>query len=372
MKRGAFGRYLPGGQLIYVDRGTLFAAPFDLRSLRITGAPRPVVRQVAYDAGYGFAHYDAAPNGTLAYLRDPSEGLSTLQRISPEGAAAVASEPSRYLWPRLSPDGARVAYSQLHGSDYDLYVSDLRTGRATRLTSGEGGQSRPIWTRDSKWVLYLEDTSSALWAKREDGAGEAVKVAPGLRLPFDISPDGQRLAFSEMSEKTGPDIWTAPLTTGEEGPRLGASSPLRTAVGVDVYPRFSPDGRWVAYASNESGDFQIYVRAASGGGAAAVRVSPAGGRIPAWSSRSDELLFEALDNRIMSVRYRVRNGVFEADAPKLWSSVRLARTGVLGNFDISPDGKSIVALVAANVDNSWRPDHVTIAFDFLKVQQHAP
>ncbi|HEV7692173.1 MAG TPA: hypothetical protein VGO52_15160 [Hyphomonadaceae bacterium] len=362
--RGAYARYA-AGHILFVDRGTLFSAPFDAVRLKALGDPAPVVRQVAYDFGYGFAQFAVSDSGAVVYLRDPSEGLSTVQRITSDKTAPLLATPGRYLWPRLSPKGDKLAYSSFEGSDYDLWEIDLRSGEQTRLTSAEGGQSRPVWTPDGRWLLWHEDAAPAIWARRTDNSGEAIKLISGIRMPSSVSPDGSRIAWFEIGEKSGFDLWTAPLTSDAQTLRIGEPAPFLLGATFDIYPRFSPDGRWIAYASAKSGPHEIYVRPSKGEGAE-VRVSFTGGRIPAWSATPGELLYETPANRIMSVRYKVQNGVFQPETPRPWSEARLARTGMLTNFDADPSRPGIAALIPANQPADWRPDRLTLLTGYLR------
>jgi serine/threonine-protein kinase len=347
IRGGTYGRYLANGDLVYVDRGTLFAVPFDAERLEIRGTPVAVLDSVDYSAGFGYAEVDVARNGTLVYRRSEGSGLTTVawvdgsNRIEP-----VLAEPAHYLWPRLSPDGTRIAYALLDDSDYDIWSYDVRSAARTRMTMTEGDEVAPLWTVDGSAVVY--SGASGLGWQRSDGAGRPALVVSGVAIPWSFSPDGARLAYHRMNAATGFDLWTVPLAAGADGPVAGAEERFYGTDVFDTYPTFSPDGRWIAYGSNESGVWEVYVRAFPDNGRA-LRVSSNGGRIPAWSKNSAELLYETNDHRLMAAAFRVTNGELVMDAPRVWSTVQLADTGVLANFDVAPDGR-VLALLAAETN----------------------
>jgi serine/threonine-protein kinase len=146
------------------------------------------------------------------------------------------------------------------------------------------------------------------------------------------------------------------LTTGTPEPFLRSPS-------FEVYPSFSPDGRWLVYSSNESGRTEIYVRAFPDNGTK-VRVSADGGRVARWVPHGRELLYRTDDQRLMVVEYSIRDGLFKAGTPELWTSTRLADTGVLANFDVAPDGTRVVALLPVR-ERQQTENHATFLLNFF-------
>jgi serine/threonine-protein kinase len=360
--RGTHARYLPSGHLVYLDRGTLFAVAFDVRSLVVHGEPVPVVRDVATVNEFGFGHYDVSSKGTLAYLRSPGSGLATIEWLDGGDASRpLLSEPGRYGWPRLSPDGKQLAYTLFEGSDADIWIYDLATRAKRRLTVGGGDQSMAVWTPDGRHLIYSQGAEPAIYALRSDGTGEPKRLVPGVGVPWSLSADGRRLAYHQMATGTAFDLWTVPIETSGDDIVVGEPELYRALQSYETYPAFSPDARFITHGSNESGAWEIYVRAFPDNGHA-LRVSSSGGRISTWA-KGGPLFYESTDQRLMVVPYRIESGEFVAEAPRLWSTKRLAETGVIANYDVAADGKSVVAVI--DVSAPPARDQVTVVTNFL-------
>src|SRR5260370_41652639 len=163
-----------------------------------------------------------------------------------------------------------------------------------------------------------------------------------------------------MSPVTHFDLWTVALVADKGELRAGKPEPFLRTQSIETYPTFSPDGHWLAYASNQSGPFEVYVRAFPDNGAQ-VQVSSGGGRIPRWSRRGGDLFYSTDDQRIMVAAYRVNGGSFQADRPRLWSQRRLGDTGVLPDFYVAPDGRRVPALLSsAGPAPQPAPNHRTL------------
>src|SRR6202165_668547 len=182
----------------------------------------------------------------------------------------------------------------------------------------------PVWTPDGKHIAFLSHPhggNSIRWI-RADGAGEAQLLleSKGELRPYSFSPDGQRLAFAEVGMDTGFDLWTLPLDASDpEHPKPGKPELFLRTRFNEQDPAFSPDSRWIAYASNESGRYEVYVRPFQGGGSGKWQVSTDGGRSPIWSRNGRELFYESLDNRIMVAAYTAKADSFARDKPRPWS-----------------------------------------------------
>jgi len=335
--------------------------------LKVQGAPIAAASGIDYSPGFGYANFDVAANGTLVYARAPGSGLNTIRLLDQSnGSTALLDEPGRYLWPRLSPDGTRLAFSVLSGSDFDISVYDVETHRTMRLAAGPGDQIVPVWSRDGRFIVYFDDPTRNLMAARSDGLGKAVPLlSAGIRIPWTFSPANSHLAFYELSPDTGFDLWTVDIAEDASGLHAGRPEPFRRTRAFETYPTFSPDGKWIAFGSNESGSWEVYVRAFPDNGGQ-VRVSSRGGRIPAWSRSGNRLFYETEQHYLMASSYEVPGGRFVSAEPHRWSTIQLADTGVLGNFDVAPDGKHVVGLVAEESPvDSQRRDHITLVANFF-------
>jgi serine/threonine-protein kinase len=353
---GYFGRYLPSGHLVYIHRGALFAVPFDLDKLETRGASVPVLDDVGGNAAWGGGNLDFSETGVLVYLSGKYDLVRPQVLLSSSGKTEPLTSPPAVA-PRWSPDGGRLALRTLN----DLYVHDIQADTTLRLTYNAGLDSSPVWTPDGKHVVY--GAQSRLWWTRSDGAGQPQKIleTAGAAAAGSFSPDGKRVVYHIAGSKTNRDIWALPLDlTDPDRPRAGSPEELVKTPGADVDPRFSPDGRWLAYASTDSGNYHVYVRSMTTGSAWQVSTAPS--RFPVWSPKTAELYFQTLDSLIMVAPYTVDGGSFRPGKPRIWSNVRLWMAGNVPNFDLHPDGQRFaVSLVPGDAATA----HVTFLFNFF-------
>ena len=251
---GFFGRYagLPdgSGRLLYIHQSTLFAAPFDLRRLEVTGPAIPVQEEVS-SSGNGGGDFSFSRTGTLVYLSGTaSAGTWTIAWVDSAGQrTTLHAVPGSYYTPRLSPDGKRLAFSMAaaSGSDNDLWVMDLDHDTSSRLSFLKNANEYPVWTRDGKSIVFRsEDAASpGLYWIRADGGGEAQRLTDGKanEYPYSVSPDGKRLAFSAAGNGGNSAVYTAPIEGDAAHPKLGKPELF---VDAAAQPAFSPDGRWLA------------------------------------------------------------------------------------------------------------------------------
>jgi serine/threonine-protein kinase len=270
-----------------------------------------------------------------------------------------------YLQLKLSPDGQRLALN----TPEDVWVYEWQRNTMTRLTFGGGINDVPVWSPDGRYIAF-EVRGSALgtifWV-RSDGAGkpQALLHSKNRQYPWSFTPDGKRLAFTEQSPETQRDIWTVPLETDGAGLRAGKPEVFLQTPFDERNPSFSPDGRWLAYASDESGNFQIYVRAFPDKGGK-WQISNDGGLYPTWSRNGRDLFFETPDNHIMVATYETKADSFVADKPRAWSDTRLANVGLNGNYDLAPDGKRIAALMPGDTAQGQQArNHVIFLMNFF-------
>ncbi|MCX6602256.1 MAG: hypothetical protein NTV52_01535, partial [Acidobacteria bacterium] len=246
-------------------------------------------------------------------------------------------------------------FAMASGKGRDIWVKDLDRDIASRLSFLPGVTNIPVWTPDGKNIVFRSETSAApgLYAIRADGAGEAKRLADGRLTPTSFSPDGKRLAIHQVGNDGSNDLFTLPVETdsgpGGVGLRLGKAELFLGTPFSERGAMFSPDGRWLAYTSNESETEELYVRSFVGpGGSAGGRwqVSAGGGRFPVWSRDGRELLFLTPDDRVMAVSCTTKGDTFLTGKPRGWTEARMRGIGDFPNYDLAPDGKRLAAMVA--------------------------
>jgi len=383
VRGGTYGRYLAtskrAGHLVYINRGTLFAVPFDLDTLAMRGTPAPLLEQVAYSAAAGSAQLDFSRSGTLVYRNGGAGGgFVTVQWLDAAGKTRpLLAKPGFYQRPRVSPDGQRLALEVTDGSGSDIWVYEWQRDTMTRLTFGGGGPGTfaSVWSPDGRFVVF-SGPGGMSWT-RSDGANkpQPLTQSKNLQVPFSFTADGKRLVFNQGSLGTGFDLWTVPVESDGAGLRAGKPEGFLQTSADERQPFFSPDGRWLAYASDESGAYQVYVRAFPDKGGK-WQISNSGGAYPMWSRNGRELFFRTDDNRIMVTDYTVRGDSFVAGKPRLWSEKKLADFGPVGvgNYDLAPDGKRIAALMPAeSAEAQTAQNHVVFLMNFAdELRRRAP
>jgi serine/threonine-protein kinase len=368
---GYFGRYLPSGHLVYVHQGTLLAVPFDPDHLEVHGTPVPVLEDVAGDASYAAGQFSFSSTGTFVYLSGKSSsGQSTIAWLDSAGKMQpMVTVPSNYFSPRFSPDGRRLAFSIALTA---LQVYDWQRDAMTRLTTGVNGNS-PVWTPDGGHIAFGTfnvDGSSSLGWIRSDGAREAQLLLESKNplRPYSFSPDGTRLAYAEENPQTGTDLWTLPLDlTDPEHPKPGKAEPFLITPAREREPAFSPDGRWIAYQSQESGVAEIQVRPFPGpGGKWLVSTTPA--YHPIWSRNRRELFFEnPNDKHIWVTTYTAKGDTFIPDKPRVWSEGQIVDPNIqYWNLDLAPDGKRFAVFPRSDASDERKGSvHVTVLLNFF-------
>ncbi len=285
---GTTGRYVPPGFLVYARANTLLAAPFDPHRLAVTGPAEPLLEGIAIDIGLGIAQYDVSANGLLAYV--PGGGIRAereLAFVDRKGNAAPISKGRPYNLAKVSPDGARIA-TELTGANNDIWAYEIVSGALSRLTF-EGENQFPVWSPDGKRIFIQSDRGSPgvfnIFSVPTDGGNaERLTTSPLGQWPTAASSSHDLLAFTQANSRNDADIWILPLE-GERTARVLVQSPF-----WEDGASFSPDGRYLAYNSDESGRPQVYVQAFPGPGARR-QVSADGGRLPAWSRDGREIYF---------------------------------------------------------------------------------
>lgn len=372
---GYCGRYVPSGHLLYVHRNTLFAVPFDIDLLETRGVPVPIVDDVADDVTDRTAHFSFASDGTLVYMsRDAVTSDRTVAWMDGSGQVEKLLEaPGRYAFLFPSPDGRKLAYV----SGQDIWVVDVKRGRPSRLSFNTLGNQWPIWAPDSAHLVFSAQNRNgigrSLWWLRADGA-----EAPHLLFegddelhPSSVSPDGTHVAVHRRSAETLYDIWMLPLDCSDpDRPKAGTLEVfLRTPVN-EWAPVFSPNGRWVAYYSEESGTGEIYVRPFRGrGGPWLVSSGGIAGTMAHWPSGGRALYYLSTDRHIMEVTYTEEGNSFVADEPRRWSEATLP----FAAFNVSSDTTRAIIAAPAEPLDARHTLHVTVLMNlFDELRRRAP
>jgi len=350
---GSFGRYLPSGHLAFMQRNTLWAAPFDLGRLAMTGAPQPVLEEVNNDfhSGGDFAFSRA---GTLVYVNSRIDVSFPYSIWWLDGSGQIRPlhvAPGLYENPRFSPDGKRLAFEMPTASSRaDLWVKDLERDTMSRLTHLPGRSNWPAWTPDGKSIIFssYQSASKGMYWTSADGSGDSQQlIDPGgaWQIPGAVSLDGKRVAYTQLAlDLDRREIWTAPIDGDRDAPRLGEPESFPTGSTSNSFPAFSPDGRWLAYTSSESRADEVYVRPFPGPGGK-VQISTGGGSHPIWSRTERKLYFLTRDWRIMAAGYTASEGSFVAERPRVWSDRSLAYLGGCYPYDLAPDGKRFAVVL---------------------------
>ena len=381
---GTYGRYVPApggkGYLTYVSRGTLFAVPFDPVKLEASRSPVPVLQQVSYSAMFGSAKLSFSRTGTLMYRsREIDASRVIIQWLGADGKTQpLVDKPGLFVNPHFSPDGERLAVAN-DDARSGIWIYDIQRDTLSPL-SGEKNGSHPVWTPDGRYIVY--QSADGMSFARSDGGSrpEVLNESKEFQYPSAFSPDGRILAFYQSGPR-GFELWILPVE--HEGEKLKAGKPeifQGTIFGGTIFGNrgasFSPDGRWLAYSSNESGSSQVYVRAFPDKGGQ-WQVSTNGGTAPIFCRNGKELLyFDIPDDRIMVVRYALKGDTFVAEKPQVWSaqSVALTLAGAVGaQYDVAPDGKRIAVASYAGGSTPRDAGHVIFLENFIdELQRKVP
>ena len=367
--KGSFGRYLDSGHLAYVDEGTLFVAPFNLDRLEVSGTPVAIMNDVTMNM-YGSAEFDVSRTGVLVCRRRPGGSRSVIQWLDRFGKiSSLVSDPANHMSPRISPDGSRLAFFIDPGGQrdaQDLRVFEWRTGKTSKVTT-RGLYNSPVWTPDSRFLVAA--TSGGIgWIGAEGGGSVRSLInSKDAQVPWSFDGKGQRLAFYQRGlSRSGSvtfDLWTVPVRIGADSITAGTPEPFVVSDAFEVYPAFSPDGRWIAYTSLESGGYEVYVRPFPDKGRT-WQVSSGGGLVAVWSRDGRQLFYRTTEQRIMVVDCTASDSFFQVGRPRLWGDSQIADTGVAPNFDLAPDGRIAALMPAVKSSELQGAGHVTLVLNF--------
>ncbi len=386
--QGGFSpRYLPSGHIVYARAGNLYAVPFDMKNLEVTGPPLKVVENVLMSTNSGSAQFDASRTGALAYATGKAEGgARTVIWVDRQGNSTPLPLPPRsYVFPRISPDGKQLAI-EVEGVNHDLYSYDFDRDVMTKLTT-DGLSHAPVWSPDGKRIAFRSWRAGnmTMWWMPSDRSGpeERLTVVGARQSVVSFSPDGHYLAYNQMDasgmgmesgemgmmggagmDAGGMGVWILPLR-GDTTPRPFARSKFTEGSG-----RFSPDGKWVAYCSNESGRNEVFVQPWPGPGPK-IQISSDGGTDPIWSRDSNELFYRNGD-KMMAVSV-VTQPAFKASKPQLlWEgryshgmSSSCGPPGTTeGSYDVTRDGRRF--LMIKDLDEDVASSRIVVVLNFAE------
>jgi len=362
------GRYVSSGHLVYNRDGVqrLMALPFDVERLQVMGGPAVGLAEQVWEGGAEGAQYAVSSAGTMAYVAShPARYERRMVWVDRTGKVEpLPAMPRPYYDPRISPDGRQFAVSSEEATER-VWTFDFARPILTALT-GPGSSQAPLWTPDGKRVIYRATRmgSRNLAWKAADGSGEEHRLTTNdnMQTPVSVSPDGKLLACTELDPAEGNDIWLVALDGGKPVPFL------RTRAS-EANPHFSPDGRWLAYVSDESGRREVYVQPFPGPGGKWM-ISTGGGTEPVWARDGRELFYRSGD-KLMAVTVATQPA-FVAGLPRALFEGAFEPTGTgTSGFDVSPDGRRFLMIQPTAPE---RPaTHVNVVINwFEELRQRVP
>jgi Tol biopolymer transport system component/predicted Ser/Thr protein kinase len=337
-----------GGRLLFILDNALVAQAFDTKSGTLKGEVERVAEDVLIDRTVWRAQFDASTD-TLTYA---SGGLMPWQAMwydrSGKQIGPASEKVTNLLSVRLSRDGSRLATEAGDGNG-DIWIYERKREVNTRITFGPGTSSSPVWSPDGKWIAYvgIRGKSNNLYRKSSNGVGQEellLEGDAGQRNPVDWSPDGKFLLFDEGDGTAKGQLFLLPVA-GER-----KTSPITQSIFLSNTGVFSPDGHWIAYASNESGRFEVYV-IPFGGNGGKWQISRAGGLHPIWRRDGKELFFWSPNNDLMSVSLAIKGGVVEVGATHSLFRFNnpVGNVGIISPYDVSPDGQRLVLITTPEI-----------------------
>ena len=337
------------GYLLFARGFTLMGQACDAQKLELSGDPFTVMENVAFFANTGYSHYSVSANGTLVFLQGSEVGRQLIWFDRSGKQISTAGSPSGYTDCVLSPDGKRAALQKIDGGNSDIWIMDLVRGVPIRFTFAPSSEDNPAWSADGSFLFYTSNTTAntSIIRKNSGGAGNEERLYEGavsLDDGIDVSPDGKYLLFELLGEKTSADVWVLPLDGGAK------PYPLLATEFAESHAHFSPDGRWIAYASTESGRTEIYVQSFPPTGGK-WQVSSSGGAQPHWRRDGRELFFMAPDRKLMAVSVKP-GAALEFGTPEPLFQTRVSNFTSPNRYDVSADGQRFLVNSSAGESSS--------------------
>ena len=367
-KGGFYGRVTASGHLVFVQDGTLMAAPIDLDRFELTRAPAPVILGVRSNGLTGGAQFTVSESGVLVYLPGPSVGGNTPMQLMDQQSTYTPLNQNFRNWldVRFSPDGGRLAVG-IRDRTADIWTYDLARETLMRLTTDEAANIRPVWSPDGRRIVFAsrsgtEPTTLAWRAADGSGATQTLLESDRHHVPMSIHPDGNLIAYEEFATEANIDLKALPIDASWK-----AGTPITIAAGRarEYDAAFSPDGRWVAFTSEESGRPEVYAMSFPALDAK-VQISNDSGRTPTWSRARQEILWSG-NGYVMAASYTTDGKRLRVEKPRRWAEGRLAFRGIARTYDLHPDGTRVVLAPAPPPQmDSTRQDKAVVVFNFFE------
>jgi eukaryotic-like serine/threonine-protein kinase len=329
------------GHILFVRENMLMAQPFDTKRLEFSGEPFPVTEHVRVDVPFNLSVFSASQTGMLAYMQGEGVSGTDLALYDRRGnIIGTVGERAMFADPNISPDGSKVAVGIYDNQTrvYDIWIYDIQRGIRTRFTFDPVNEQFPLWTNDGRSIVYSKSKEGVetLVMKSSTGAGveEILTQSNRLMIANAWSPDGKYLAyFTAGDPQTGFDSWILPIENGKDPYPF-----LRTQFN-EGGPVFSPDGKWIAYASNESGRSEVYVRPFLEPGGK-WQISTDGGSRPNWMSDGGEIIYITENGTIMSAEISIKESAIDVGTVRPLFETRASM--YRKTYDVTPDGQLFV------------------------------
>jgi eukaryotic-like serine/threonine-protein kinase len=366
---GSDALYAPPGYLFYLDQSTLMARPFNARALRFTGPAVPAAQNVGSYTGSAYAYFSVSAAGVLAYQAAPAGANNQLAWYSRTGQKlGTVGQPSLYTNPALSPDGSRLAVGVGPHGARDIWIYDLKRGTASRLTFNPADDLDPVWSADGSRVFFSSDRDGRvdIYQQAANGLGSAQPVFQSKdqnKYLDDVSADGRYLIYDTGGGASGTELWALPLF-GERKPFTlvqGGSFGAHSA-------RFSPNGRFVAYDSNETEKIETYVQTFPQQNGK-WQISPSGGLEAFWRRDGKELFYLSPDDQLMAVPVNTDAGSFQPGIPKpLFQATLVPIANWRNIYSPSPDGQRFLMVTPEGQD---KPEPITVVVNWPALFEHS-
>jgi Tol biopolymer transport system component len=331
----------------------------------------PIIDHIAATSESGVAQYSVGSDGTLVYVPGRRTGVdSRIHLMTAKGETSpLKTTPGAWGNPRFSPDGRRIALQVAYGRHDQIAIYDLETDRITQLTFDAANHRCPAWTPDGRRIVYSSDADEQgrmnLYWRRADGSGNAERLttAAASQCGGAMHPNGRSILYFE-SNGIQSSLWLLPLLgSPEAGWTAGTPRALGDGTVFEGLPALSPDGRLVAYMTNATGSFEVYVKPLEGAGGP-WRVSASGGAHPTWSKSKQELVFTT-DDQLMAAPFKYDGRTFTAETPRPWSRILYTAAGPTRKYDLHPDGTRVV-LAAPDTTGEMANDTVVFVLGFFE------